>query len=453
VKILVFAGPTLAARAIRAIVDADVMGPARFGDVYRAVMQGRDAIAIIDGYFERVPAVWHKEILWAMSEGVHVFGASSMGALRAAELASFGMVGIGAIFEAYRDGVLEDDDEVAVAHAPAEDEFRLLSEAMVNIRATLRAATHATVIAQATETALLDLAKRQFYAERSYPAMLAQAAATGLDARELGAFREWLDHGKVDQKQKDAIALLTHLRDWAAGDPPRKQVAFHFEPTDSWHEATQMALAEAVSDLGPTPALEALLEEELKLAGAYEAAIDGSAARGLALELAMRVGARPDAASVQSACSEFRFRRGLQDRDDFQRWREAQKLEDEESRRFFETEARLSWARPIKEGIARSHLADHLRATGQYGHWLQKVEDKTGKLRDAGLVTPSLADVGMTESELWRWYFGSCRACEMPRDLDGFAVSCGFREGKDQLRAAVLREAYVRRGRPSDASG
>lgn len=452
-SILVFAGPTIAARAIREIVDADVSGPARFGDVYRAVMQGRDAIAIIDGYFERVPAVWHKEILWAMSEGVHVFGASSMGALRAAELAAFGMVGVGAIFEAYRDGVLEDDDEVAVAHAPAEGEFRLLSEALVNIRATLRAATGDKVISQATETALLDLAKRQFYAERSYPALLEQAAARGVDAGEVGALRDWLAHGKLDQKQKDAIALLTHVREWAAGDPPRKQVSFHFEPTDSWHEATQMALAEAASDLGPTPAMDALLEEELKLAGAYETAIDGSAARGLALELAMRVGACPDAAAVQSACSEFRFSRGLQDRDDFQRWRAAQKLEDDEARRFFETEARLSWARPIKEGIVRSHLADYLRATGQYGRWLQKVEEKAERLRAAGLVTPSLADVGMTEAELWRWYFGSCRACDMPRDLDGFAVSSGFREGKDQLRAAVLREAYVRGRLGADASG
>ena len=40
-----------------------------------------------------------------MSEGVPVFGAASMGALRAAELHEFGMRGIGRIFEAFRDGV------------------------------------------------------------------------------------------------------------------------------------------------------------------------------------------------------------------------------------------------------------------------------------------------------------------------------------------------------------
>ena len=66
-----------------------------------------------------------------------MFGAASMGALRAAELAAFGMEGVGAIFEAFREGVLEDDDEVAVIHGPAEFGYPVLSEAMVNIRRTL----------------------------------------------------------------------------------------------------------------------------------------------------------------------------------------------------------------------------------------------------------------------------------------------------------------------------
>ena len=49
----------------------------------------------------------------------------------------FGMRGVGRIFEAFRDGALEDDDEVAVVHGPAETGFVAASEPMVNIRATL----------------------------------------------------------------------------------------------------------------------------------------------------------------------------------------------------------------------------------------------------------------------------------------------------------------------------
>ncbi|MBV5331336.1 tfuA protein, partial [bacterium] len=63
--------------------------------------------------------------------------ASSMGALRAAELHVFGMVGIGRVFADYRDLIHEDDDEVAVIHGPAELGYPALSEAMVNIRATI----------------------------------------------------------------------------------------------------------------------------------------------------------------------------------------------------------------------------------------------------------------------------------------------------------------------------
>ena len=119
-SIYVFLGPTLSLEEASSVLDAVYLPPVSQGDVYRLVsLGGPKAIAIVDGYFNQVPAVWHKEILWAMSEGIPVYGAASMGALRAAELAPFGMRGVGRIFEAYRDGVLppyggepfEDDDE------------------------------------------------------------------------------------------------------------------------------------------------------------------------------------------------------------------------------------------------------------------------------------------------------------------------------------------------------
>lgn len=139
----VFLGPTVTVTDAKRILDATYLPPVRLGDVYRVVSRhAARAIGIVDGYFQWTPAVLHKEILWAISQGVHVFGAASMGALRAAELAPFGMHGVGRIFQAYRDGHLhspddglfEDDDEVAVVHGPCEIGYRGASEAMVNIR-------------------------------------------------------------------------------------------------------------------------------------------------------------------------------------------------------------------------------------------------------------------------------------------------------------------------------
>jgi len=136
-RVTVFLGPTLAVAEARAVLDADYLPPAACGDVMRAALRRPRAVALVDGVFDRVPAVWHKEILFALSEGIHVYGAASMGALRAAELDRFGMRGIGEVYLAYADGSLEDDDEVAVAHGDAAEGFRAMSDAMVDVRATL----------------------------------------------------------------------------------------------------------------------------------------------------------------------------------------------------------------------------------------------------------------------------------------------------------------------------
>ena len=132
--IYIFTGPSLPPKDAQAELDAVYLPPVSQGDVHRVALKRPAAIGIIDGYFESVPSVWHKEVLWAMARGIHVFGAASMGALRAAELDAFGMEGVGAIYEAFRDGYLEDDDEVAVSHGPMEVGYPVLCEAMVNIR-------------------------------------------------------------------------------------------------------------------------------------------------------------------------------------------------------------------------------------------------------------------------------------------------------------------------------
>ena len=84
--------------AIQTIED-DVLPPVSQGDVLRAALRRPKAIGIVDGYFEHVPSVWHKEILWAMSEGIHVFGSTAWW-----QLGTLGMVGVGEVFEVYQDG-------------------------------------------------------------------------------------------------------------------------------------------------------------------------------------------------------------------------------------------------------------------------------------------------------------------------------------------------------------
>src|SRR6516162_4304020 len=136
-RAVVFVGPSLPPAFRPADPRVEWRPPVKQGEVYEATLSRPAIIGIIDGYFEVTPTVWHKEILWAMALGIHVYGSASIGALRAAELHSFGMKGIGRIFAGYRDGILSDDDEVAVLHAPKQLGYVAVTEAMVNIRATL----------------------------------------------------------------------------------------------------------------------------------------------------------------------------------------------------------------------------------------------------------------------------------------------------------------------------
>ena len=127
---VVFVGPTLRREDFAQGCGFSRLAPAAQGDIYRAALRRPRAIGIVDGYFSQAPAIWHKEILWTMAQGIYVFGSASMGALRAAELHAFGMRGVGRIFADFRDGVFEDDDEVAVEHGPAELSFVAVSEPM-----------------------------------------------------------------------------------------------------------------------------------------------------------------------------------------------------------------------------------------------------------------------------------------------------------------------------------
>lgn len=203
---IVFVGPTLAANEVR---DAgfDVRPPVALGDVLELAMaRKRPArIAIIDGYFERMAAVWHKEIGFAIEKGIEVWGAASMGALRAAELAAFGMRGVGTIYRAFARGELTADDEVAVAHLPAEHGYRPISDALVNLRDGI---ARAPMLGDRDRVRLVELAQERFYRERSWQQLISDARAAGIAKHKLAALAAW---PKPDRKAADARLLLRRL--------------------------------------------------------------------------------------------------------------------------------------------------------------------------------------------------------------------------------------------------
>lgn len=135
---IVFAGPTLSGLEGALPDGFQLRPPARRGDVLAALTGHPDTLVLLDGYYYTVPAVTHKELLYALDAGVRVIGAASLGALRAVELAPWGMTGVGRVFESFRDGELDGDDEVALLHAPAEQGYRPMTVALVEVREALR---------------------------------------------------------------------------------------------------------------------------------------------------------------------------------------------------------------------------------------------------------------------------------------------------------------------------
>ena len=444
-NVVVFLGPSLSMAEARALLDATYLPPASQGDVLRATLSQPTAIALIDGYFERTPAVWHKELLWAMSCGIHVYGASSMGALRATELAQFGMEGVGEVFEAFRDGILDDDDEVAVMHGPAEAGYVCGSEAMVNIRATLRRALADSVIGHRSHDTLVSVAKATFYPDRTFESLLAAAPAAGVPEADCKRLREWLGTGRVDVKRDDAAALLRRIAaDHRAPIPPKK-VSFRFQHTITWEELRANVELHSAGDVaGLERATEDDLLDELRLQGiAYERERELALARFLILRQisARRQTNLPIADDDMTA---FRAARRLEDDGRLAEWLDHECLTRDAFTALVAEETRVQRYRDAPHAGLGVHMAASLRLGTRYGHLASRAKEKQRLLARWGLEVPGLANAGITESELWQWFFESLLGTGVPDDLAAYACRYDYAD-VDHMRRVAVRELLFRR--------
>ncbi len=216
----VFLGPSLAVNSAREILEARYLPPARRGDIYRVMTSGVDTIVLIDGVFHNTPSVWQRELLDAIEDGIQVIGASSMGALRAAELHQLGMQGFGVVFEWYRDRLIEGDDEVALLHASEDFGYRGFSVPLVNIRYTLAQAVKEEQLNPELERRLIDYVKSLPYPGRTFESVLESPILNDVAAGAVAALTSYLAMKRVDLKQQDAIGVLRHVRALPdAGEP------------------------------------------------------------------------------------------------------------------------------------------------------------------------------------------------------------------------------------------
>jgi hypothetical protein len=212
VKIIVYAGLSLHFDEAKQILDSTeyveviYKRPIQRGDLSIALNECPDIIAIIDGVFHQSSAVGHKEILNAINNGIKVYGASSMGALRASELDTLGMTGVGYVYTQYTTGKVDSDDDVAVMLDS--DTLEALSEPLINMKYVFNNAVNEGIINESERAELVSIAKKTYYPQRNYAKTLSES---NLDDGKKSQLIDFI-RTSPDIKKEDAKELLETIK-------------------------------------------------------------------------------------------------------------------------------------------------------------------------------------------------------------------------------------------------
>lgn len=208
-SVVIYTGLSLSFEDAKKMLDAEYLPPVKRGDIYELLEKRDDIeiIGIIDGVFHQSPAVAHKEILEALKQNITVVGGSSMGALRACELYPFGMIGVGNIFEDYKKGVIESDDDVAVSLNP--ETYEQMSESWINMKYNFEFAVEDNIITQSQCNELLKIAKDTYYPKRSFNYVIKKSSLNDNEKTEL---INYIHSKQFDIKNQDAKKVIEYIK-------------------------------------------------------------------------------------------------------------------------------------------------------------------------------------------------------------------------------------------------
>jgi hypothetical protein len=213
-KPIIFLGPSLSHEKARKILDAEYRPPAKKGDFLRFAMAADDltVVGLVDGYFlQDYPPSPIEVYQLIMRKNTVVIGSASLGALRAVELEKFGMIGVGKIFELYKKGIVNADDEVAVTFT--EEPQSLQSEAMIDIRFNLFIAKRKGIIDEITKKTVAKVAKSVYFPYRNYEDILDKTKNMHPELEHGSeSFRAYIRNNRRSLKEKDAIRLVEYIK-------------------------------------------------------------------------------------------------------------------------------------------------------------------------------------------------------------------------------------------------
>lgn len=161
----IYLGPSLDLAVAKTFLHATFLPPIRRGDLAK-LGDEIEIVGIVDGNFFQDLSVSTMEIVALLDRGIRVFGASSIGALRAVETNIYGMIGVGEIYQWFRDGLVDADDEVALTYDPLT--YQQTSEALINIRFALRDAVVAHQIEETRAAEVIEEIRKIYFPFRSF---------------------------------------------------------------------------------------------------------------------------------------------------------------------------------------------------------------------------------------------------------------------------------------------
>lgn len=223
---VVFAGPSVFPLSAPVSAAVSILPPAGKGDLLTAAECGASTIGLIDGVFENAPSVWHKEILYCIDKGITVFGSASMGALRAAECARFGMIGIGRIFQDYASGRRVSDADVAILHAPADLGYKPLSVALVDVDAVLERKRAQGALNETEFKLLSALAAKMHFKQRTWKRLFRDCGISPTKIREIFGSNVEIH---FSQKRSDGYQLLNLIQTCSPEPVLTKSSSFEFQ--------------------------------------------------------------------------------------------------------------------------------------------------------------------------------------------------------------------------------
>lgn len=210
-KIKIYSGLSLNQNEISAIIpEAHFSEPIKRGDLQHDLEAGYHVIGIVDGVFYRNLAVSPTEIFDALRFGVQVFGSSSMGALRAAEMHPYGMIGVGRIFEHLKTSPYFCDEKLGQVFFDFEG--RKTSLAGIDFELFLEDAARRGKISSQLSKKLIRFYSKRHFTERSLDQVRLSLNETPLTPQERFSASKVLAN-LVSTKKLDGIKLLNKIHE------------------------------------------------------------------------------------------------------------------------------------------------------------------------------------------------------------------------------------------------